>query len=68
MFWTEFGIFDQGGNLVFIKKKGKLDSYHSCSRGGPGQEKAKKGGDGTGHSWGLGDPCLSITHRGSTGS
>lgn len=64
----EFGIFDQGGNLVFIRKKG-TDSYCGCSRGVPGQEKDKKGGDNTGHSFqGLGDPCLSVTYWWSTGN
>lgn len=43
LFWTQFGIFDQGGNLVFIRKKGDLDSYLACSKGVPGQEKNTKG-------------------------
>lgn len=38
MFWTEFDILDQGGHLVFIRKKGNLDSY-GCLKGGPGQER-----------------------------
>lgn len=41
MFWTEFGIVDQGGNLVFIRKKGNTVSYHGCSKGSPGQERDK---------------------------
>lgn len=52
MFWTEFDIFDQGGHLVFIRKKGNLDSYHGCSKGGPGQGRTWREGTV------LGIPCL----------
>lgn len=69
MFAVEFGIFDQGGNLVFIGKKGNLDSYHGSLKGGPGQEEAWKGGDRTGHFLlGLVVWSLSVAWSCSTGS
>ena len=27
LFWTQFGIFDQGGNLVFIRKSECEEEY-----------------------------------------
>lgn len=49
MFWMEFSIFEQGGNLVFIGKEGNLDSYRGSLRGGPGPEEGWKGGGRAGH-------------------
>lgn len=64
MFWTEFVIFDQGGNSVFIRKTGNPDSYCGCSKGGPGQEQGKKGGDSLGPPWqGVGEPWPEVTDR-----
>lgn len=51
MFWTEFVIFDRGGSLVFIRKKENFDFYYGCSKGGPGHEKGKEGGDSPGPPW-----------------